>query len=419
MFTAERVQLPGAARVVLAGNFINALGTGLVLPFLLVYLHDVRHISLPATGLLMALPGLVGFVAGPLGGLAADRLGAQRILVGGCLLEGLAALLLATVRGPGLAAPVLLLLGAGNATFFPAQSGLFARLADGAVLQRLFAVNFVLLNAGIGVGGIVAGLAVSTRHPGTFQVIYLADGLTTLIYAVAVAAIRVHGPRTLAGAASGSYREVFAHPLFPRIVGLSALLALVGYVQVDSGLPAFVTVTLGLPPRAVAAALVLNTAVIVTGQLLVLRRIERWRRTRALVGTAAVWAAAWLLLGSAALIGPHDLRWLVVVAFGGLFGLGETFMAPTVAPMTNDVAPDHLRGRFFAMTALTYSLGFTLGPPIATTLIARHLAGLWLALLIAGCGLLTYCAIRLEQRLSPAQNGALALERDGELQLMI
>ena len=53
--------------------------------------------------------------------------------------------------------------------------------------------------------------------------------------------------------------------------------------------------------------------------------------------------------------------------------------------MTNAVAPEHLRGRFFAMTSLSYSLGFTVAPPIATGLIGAHLAGVWLALLLVGC----------------------------------
>ncbi len=307
-----------------------------------------------------------------------------------------------------------MLLGIGNATFFPSQSGLFARLADGPALQRLFAVNFVLLNAGIGVGGLVAGALVSAHRPGTFQAVYLGDAVSFLVYAGAVTAVRVRGPAVLAGARGGSYREVLGHPLFLRLFALSLLLALVGYTQIDSGLPAYATVVLGLPPRAVAAALVANTVVIVAGQLLVLRRIERWRRTLALRAVAGLWASSWLLLGLAALVGSTPLRWVIVLAFGGLFGLGETFMAPTVGPMTNAVAPEHLRGRFFALTSLAYSLAFTVAPPIATGLIDIHAAAGWLGLLLLGCLALGLLAGRLGRRLTPEQNGLLAQLPDPE-----
>lgn len=409
--------LGGPARVLLGGSFVNALGTGLVLPFLLIYLHTVRGIGLGTTGLLLALPGVVGFVAGPVGGMLADRFGAQRVLTAGTAASGAASCLITLIHAPGLAVPILVLYGVGNALFFPSQSGLFARVADGPALQRMFATNFVLLNGGIGVGGLVAGLLVSVHDPGTFDAIYLANGASFLLYAVVVAAIRVPGPRVHAAAAEGSYRAVLRHPLFVPIFALAVLLAVVGYSEIDSGLPALVTVSLGLPPGAVAAGLVANTVLIVVGQFLVLRQVERIPRTRALVAVAGIWAASWLLLGGSVLVGPHGLRWVIVVAFGALFGLGETFMAPTVAPMTNAVAPEHLRGRFFALTSLAYSLAFTIAPPIATSLIGHHLAGAWIVLLVGGCGVLALLALRVERRLTPEQNGALVLP-DPEAELV-
>ena len=57
------------------------LGTGLVLPFHVVYLHEVRGFSLSDVGLLLGLPPLVGFlVVGP-GGAAIDQLGARRVIL--------------------------------------------------------------------------------------------------------------------------------------------------------------------------------------------------------------------------------------------------------------------------------------------------------------------------------------------------
>ncbi|HEX7354108.1 MAG TPA: MFS transporter [Mycobacteriales bacterium] len=405
----DRQQLTPQARVVLAGSLVNALGTGLVLPFLLIYLHTVRGIPLGRTGLLLALPGLVGFVAGPTGGWLSDRYGARQVLVTGQVVSAGAAVLIACVHSAGWAAPVLALYGIGNATFFPSQSGLFAQVAEGPLLQRMFATNFVLINAGIGVGGLVAGAVANVHHPGTFELIYVLDGVTFAVYAVAVLSVRLPGGPVHEQAREGSYREVLRHPLFWRVFGLAMLLAVIGYAEIDSGLPAFATVTLGLPPRAVAVALVANTAVIVLGQFVVLRRIEHVRRTRCLLVVAALWTASWLLLGSGALVGPHAARWVIVCAFAGLFGLGETFMAPTTGPLTNAVAPAHLRGRFFAANSLAFSFAFTVAPPVATGLIGRHVGAVWFGLLVAGCVTLALSARRLERRLTPEQNGALPL----------
>ena len=46
-------RLPGTLRVLLAASFVSAIGSGLTLPFLVIYLHQVRHIPLGISGLLI------------------------------------------------------------------------------------------------------------------------------------------------------------------------------------------------------------------------------------------------------------------------------------------------------------------------------------------------------------------------------
>lgn len=403
MPTASR--LSRDARLVLTGSAVSAFGNGLTLPFLLIYLHKVRGIPLSETGLLLAIPGLISFVAGPIAGTLVDRVGARRVLGLSATGSAVAYGLISLVHTAPQAVPVAVLLGVFNASFFPSQGSLFARLASGATLQRLFALNFVLLNAGIGVGGLVAGLFVNVNHPGTFQLVYLLDAVTFLAYAAGVTAISEAGRPVGGGHHEGSYREVLRHPLFLQVFGLSLLLALTGYTQLDSGFPAFSTDVAGIDSRTVALSFVANTAVIVVGQLVVLKRLQGVRRTRALLVVAAVWAASWAFLGLAGVLPSHAQRVAVVIAFGALFGLGETFMAPTVGPMLNDIAPEHLRGRFNAMSSLSYSTGFVIGPAASAALIGAGLAGAWLGLLVLGTGVVALAARRLERRLSPSQNG--------------
>lgn len=393
------------ARIVLAGSATSALGNGLTLPFLLIYLHQVRGIPLVQTGLLLAIPGLVSLAAGPVAGWVVDRYGARRLLAVGSVGSALAYGSLALVHTAAQAVPVAVALGMFNATFYPSQSSLFAALAAGPVLQRLFAMNFVLLNAGIGVGGLLAGLFVQVSSPGSFQVIYLLDALTFLAYTAAVLTIHEPARPAKAVAVDGSYRQVVAHPLFRRVFALSLLLALTGYTQIDSGLPAFASTVAHTGSRAIALSFVANTALIVLGQLLVLRRLQGVRRTRALLVVSGVWALSWGFLALAGVLPGHGARSAVVIAFGALFGLGETFMAPTVGPMVNDIAPDHLRGRFNALSSLAYGVGFTIGPAFSTALIGAGLAGAWIGVLVLGALTIAVLALRLERRLTPAQNG--------------
>src|SRR3954453_14718973 len=73
--------LPREGRLLLSVVVVEFLGTGLVLPFLVVYLHEVRGFSLRDVGWLIGLGPLVGFlVVGP-GGAVIDKYGARLVVL--------------------------------------------------------------------------------------------------------------------------------------------------------------------------------------------------------------------------------------------------------------------------------------------------------------------------------------------------
>src|SRR3954449_4105083 len=73
--------LPREGRLLLSIVVLEFLGSGLVLPFNVVYLHEVRGFPLSDAGLLLGLPALVGLlVVGP-GGTLIDRIGARPVQV--------------------------------------------------------------------------------------------------------------------------------------------------------------------------------------------------------------------------------------------------------------------------------------------------------------------------------------------------
>ena len=61
--------LPRSVWLVQIGGAVNAFGTGMVIPFTLIYLHNVRGISLAAAGGALAIAAVVAL--GPESGPAA------------------------------------------------------------------------------------------------------------------------------------------------------------------------------------------------------------------------------------------------------------------------------------------------------------------------------------------------------------
>jgi MFS family permease len=373
-------------KLLLSGDALSSIGTGLVLPLLLIYLHQVRGIKLTTTGLLLAVPGVIGLATVPLSGVALDRFGPRNTLR--TLIIGMAAAEtgLSFVHTPTQALPVLALLGVVQGATFPAYNVMLAAVAgDGPTQQRAFAVNFTFINAGVGIGGLIGGLVVNVHRPDTFTNLFLANAASFVLFAVVLSRLPDVRPHRAPDAVRGSYREVAANRLLLLVTLTSLLLALTGYAALDSGLPAYATVVGHVSVRVVALSLAANTGLIVVSQLLVLRVVRRWRRSTALGLVGVLWGISWALLALCALPSSSVGRDALVFGFAGLFGIGETFMAPTIGPLINTLADERIRGRANAMSSSMYSLAFVISPSISAALISAGLSWLWITGLCLGC----------------------------------
>ncbi len=56
-----------------------------------------------------------------------------------------------------------------------------------------------------------------------------------------------------------------------------------------------------------------------------------------------------------------------------VFALGETLSGPIVPSLVNDLAPDHLRGRYNAVQSLVWGVSGALGPAFAGLLLGAGL----------------------------------------------
>lgn len=403
-------RLPGATRLLIIATAVNALGSGLVLPLTLIYLHQVRGIALPVAGALQALSAGTGLIAVPLAGVLLDRVGARPVLAAVITGQAVAYTGLAWAHSAATAVPVMLVLGASQGPFFPAFATMLAGINPQPYLQqRAFALNFTVLNAGVGGGGAVGAAVASVHHPGTFQLLFLADALSGLVFAALVflvpSARPPRQPRQPREAQAG-YRDVLAQRGLRTVMVAALLLAFTGYAAVDSGLPAYATVEAHVSVHTVALAITVNTAVIVGAQLVVLRFLRVLRRSRALAAAGLIWATAWAVFGLAALPATAALRITCVFSFAGLIGLGETFMAPTLGPLVNSLAGERVRGRANALSQVAYSMALVVSPAISTAMIASGLSAVWLGLLCLGCLGTALIGVRLGRQLTPRQDRA-------------
>src|SRR5207244_3747658 len=80
-------QLPRTVWLLQLGGVMNSFGNGVVLPFLVIYLHDVRGFGLGVSGLVVATSAAAQVTAGILAGPLVDRLGPRPVLAGGLTMQ--------------------------------------------------------------------------------------------------------------------------------------------------------------------------------------------------------------------------------------------------------------------------------------------------------------------------------------------
>lgn len=420
------LRLPGTLRVLLTASFVSAIGSGLTLPFLVIYLHQVRHVSLGLAGLLIGGTAVLALPVAPYAGTLVDRFGARIVLLVSLLVEGIGIAALASVHSALSAVPVMFVYGLGQAAGWPTWNALLGVMVKDETISRLaFARQFQLLNLGLGMGAIVGGLVVHVHNPGSFVAIYLVDGTSNLVVVAALALLpkRAFGtrgtdettassdladaaPETSSASELGGYRAVLSDGLFRRYAITMTILMIAGYAAVNTGFVGFATSVAKAGPGTIAVSFAANTSFIVLAQPFALRLCSRVRRTTALKMVAAAFAASWVVLAVAGLLPGSGLSRALVVLTPVVFAVGEVLLSPINGPLVNDLAPSALRGRYFAASATCFTIANIVSPAISGAAIGAGLGLGLLGIFVLACGAAALGAHWLRQALSAKQDNA-------------
>ena len=392
--------------LILGGDAVSALGSGLTLPFLVVYLHQVRGIELGVAGLILSTVAVAGLVGNPAGGWLADRIGPHRAVVAGLLIAALGTAAIAAVHSAWQGFAAAGLYGIGMAVLWPAEDALLATAVDAEQRPQVFAVRHATLNAGLSVGALTAALVVGSASPASFMLLYLLDAASFLGFAVVVARLTDAAAAQTNAAPNGGrsgYREVLRDRLFRRLWLLVLLLVTAGYAQYHAAFPAYATGVGGLSARGLGLAFAANMVTVVLAQLVMLRLLAGRRRTRGVMIAAGFVAAAWMatLIGGIGVGSAGSTMFVVAMV---LFAVGETLLSPTLPAMVNDLAPELLRGCYNGAYSLAWTTGYIAGPAIAGFALAAGAGHVLFGALIGALGVVVVGAWRLEHRLPPATN---------------
>lgn len=387
---AGQAALPRAVWVLAVGSFINSCGS-FVVPFLVLYLvHRGYGSGLAAWAVSCYAAGKIA--AGPVGGLATDRLGPRTVTAASMAGAAVVTVALALVNGPGPVLATAAVTGLVSQLYRPATSAIMAAAVPGPQRVKAFGVYQLGVSAGTAVGPAAGGLI--AEH--SFMLLLILDAATSLAWAIlAWRAL----PGSQARAAGTGPQPQAPHSLLGdrRLVRVLAVTVLANLVlfQAQTTLPLWVH-RQGLSTAGYGLLLALNSVLILALQLPATWLTSRWRPEHVIAVTSVSIGAGFGLFALA-----HTATLLAVAVT--VWSLGELAQWPVAAAYTTSLAPPGMTGRYAGARSLCYGTALLLAPLAGTALYHLSPVLLWCA-----CAALGVCAAAV---IIPAHAGLLLQAR--------
>jgi MFS family permease len=377
---------PNSKKIVL-GVLLSSIGSGMTLSFLLVYLHDLRGFTNTFGGLLLSFGAVISLIVGGPVGTLIDGIGPKKVLAVGTIGSAIGTCGWAFVQSHRDAFIVMTIQSIGQAFIWPPLNVMLTRLTPIENRQKIFGLNFMLLNLGLGMGGLIASIIIRKDSLSSFQLMYILDSLSFVLFLFVLLQIRTpaigkytpeaHEP------SSGSYKEVFADKKLVLLSVSGLVLLIFGYAGLNSGLPIYSTQYLGLSPNWLGIMYGVNTISIVLFQPAVITRINRESKFKALVAVGIIWSLSWGVVGISPLL-PLFAAGLMICLSQFVFAIGEMIWSPTMPALANDLSPEHIRGRTNALIGLQWGVSGVLGPAITGPMLGAGLESLWVLTMLLG-----------------------------------
>ncbi|MFD5914076.1 MFS transporter [Streptomyces massasporeus] len=354
---------------------VDALGTGLLRPFLLLYGVLVLRLSAPVTGIAMTAGIVAGLVCMPAVGRWLDR-GARSTVVAASMLVRVVgvALLLATPAGHVWPfATAALFLGIGNQAWPAAHAALVATVSHGRERDAALAAGRALRNAGLGVGALIATVSLAGGAT-ALRALAVVTGLAYLAAAALAWSVRLHA-RPAATPDRDEDRDGGPAPRMRTLLAANVVYVFCLNVP-EIALPLILVTQLDASPVWSAAVFVTNTVLVVTLQVPVTVLMSRYSRRAVLALAGVILGVSYVGFLAATSLGPGPGA-PAVAAVSVVCTLGEIVYAGSATALVTHLAPAHALGRTLARFELSTGFGLAVSPTVITALAPHGPTALW------------------------------------------
>ncbi|TDO52977.1 MFS transporter [Kribbella sp. VKM Ac-2571] len=393
-----------------------ALSRGMFFAVSALYFTRGVGLSPTAVGIGLTVAGAVGVLASYAGGWLSDRCGADRLQQWALAANGVALLGYALARDVVTFVLVAACVSASRGLQSTAQMTLLARWYVGPERVAVRARLRVVMNVGIGIGTLLAGLALVVDTATAYRLTVVLVGAITTLGTIPLAGLRrrVSGLAERMDASASTEAPRGPSPLKDRTyvtsTVLNALLA-IHFALTSVGIPLWVADHTEAPTVVVSALLVVNTAYVALFQVRASRGTQDLRTAgRSVRRAGLLLLAACLLFALAGHLGAAAATGVLLL--GALASsAGETRGEAGSWGMAFELADPARAGAYQGLSQTGLALALMLGPAVVTTTAIDHGTLGWIAL--GALFALTGTATALLANRAARSTGAEAQPADG------
>jgi MFS family permease len=341
--------------------FIDRLGGFMLYPFFALYLTEKFNISMSTVGLVLALFSVSGFVGSALGGALADRVGRKGVIVASLLLSSLSAL------GMGFAPTLVffilisVVVGTLSSIGGPAEEAVVADLLPANKRAEGYGIIRVVFNVAVIIAPPIAGLLITS----SYLTLFIVDAVISVIAAgIVFFALPETKPQGLADSKPETMKQTFAgyarvlkDTPFVLFIGVGILLCIV-YMNMNTTLGVFLRDHRGLPEIGYGTLLSINAIMVVAMQFWITHKLEKYKPMVMMAIGAFLYAIGFSMYGFVQGFALFTTAMVIIT-------IGEMVVSPFLQAVVASFAPEAMRGRYMAISGLSWGIAYTIGPYFA------------------------------------------------------
>jgi len=330
-------------------------------PFFALYLTQKFDIGMSTVGIIFAVFSVTGMAGSALGGALTDRMGRKVVIVASLILSSLSALGMGFAPTLSIFIVVVVLVGTLSSIGHPAHEAVVADLLPPDKRAEGYGIIRVVFNVAVIIAPPIAGLLIANSYTTLFIVdaVISLIAVTIVIFALPETKPKAHEnakPETMTQTFAG-YGRVFKDTPFVAFIAVTIMMTLV-YMNMNSTLGYYLREQHKLPELNYGALLSLNAVMVVILQFWVARRLEKYKPMLMMAAGSLLYAIGFAMYGFVSTFAFFATAMIVIT-------IGEMIVSPFQQSLVAGFAPEDMRGRYMAVSGLSWSVAFTIGPYFA------------------------------------------------------